>query len=756
MKQSLEIKISGIVQGVGFRPFVYNLAKSLSLQGTVQNTCAGVLINVTGEQIVLENFIERIKSDKPVNSGIDKLEISNIDPYLIRNSDFRIADSNTDSEINVMILPDLALCDECLTELYDPDDRRYLYPFINCIHCGPRFSIIEKLPYDRCNTSMKKFQMCEKCRKEYDDPSNRRFHAQPVACPECGPQVSLWTTSGKTIAVNYDALLQTTKLLKEEHIIALKGLGGFQLLADAGSDEVTGILRHRKYRDEKPFAVMFPDITAVKDCCNVSEQEEKLLTSVRSPIVLLEMKSHTGKISPLVNPHNPYLGVMLPYTPLHHLLMKQCGIPLIATSGNFSEEPMCTDEHEAIRKLNGIADYFLVHDRPIARCVDDSVVRVVFNKEFIIRRARGYAPLPVELSGQGKSGRVLLSLGGHLKNTVSLKKDNNIFISQHIGDLSNHESFTAFNNVITDLSSLYSVKPDIIVCDKHPDYLSTQKAKELTGNVIQVQHHMAHIASAMLENKVCGKSVGIAWDGAGYGSDGTLWGSEFFLCDGYTFSHAAQFRRFQLPGGESASKDTRRSALGVLYEIYGKCNPGIGGLKFLDTLSQNELRLFNQMLHGNINSPVTSSAGRLFDAVAAITGVSLRSAYEGHSAMMLEFAADTNVSECYDFQISKEKIYIIDWQPFIEGILQDVQDNVSNSLISGKFHNTLVKIILVMVQILGLKQVIISGGCFQNKLLLEKTIQKLNDNNFYLFCNHEIPANDGGLSAGQAAIAMQL
>jgi len=751
----IHITIRGAVQGVGFRPFVYRLANELSLKGYVLNNSMGVFVDAEGNEAVLRNFLSRIETEKPKLSVITSLEHSFLDS--VGYPGFEIRESEEVEDVSTIILPDISVCDDCLKEMYDPADRRYLYPFINCTNCGPRFSIIESLPYDRPNTSMKNFKMCSKCKEEYKNPMDRRFHAQPIACPDCGPQLFLWDENGNVISEKQSALKQTAELIRQGKIVALKGLGGFQLILDATNDEAVKELRRRKHREEKPFALIFPLLERIKEVCEVSETEERVLNSPESPIVLLKRKSEIGnlksEISDAVAPHNPYLGAMLPYTPLHHLLMKELNAPIVATSANMAEEPICIDEHEALKRLKEIADYYLIHNRPIVRHVDDSIVRLIMDRELVMRRARGYAPLPVMVNGKYDSikDKTILAVGGHLKNTVALKKGNNVFISQHIGDLSTEESNKTFKKVIDDFQLLYDATPEKIISDLHPEYISTKYANHLSNEIEQVQHHYAHVAACRFENQVEGEALGVSWDGTGYGLDETVWGGEFFLTDDSSYKHFAQLRRFTLPGGEKAIKEPRRSLAGLLFEI--------GGASLINEFSNliekkftaAEIGIVLNMLSKKINSPITSSAGRLFDAVASLLGICDKSNYEGQAAMMLEFAADWNEKGSYPFEIKESDKLVIDWQPIIISIINDLRKDINPSIISAKFHNTMAEVILGVVKISEIKKVVLSGGCFQNALLSERTINLLQKNNYKVYWHQRIPPNDGGIALGQIA-----
>jgi hydrogenase maturation protein HypF len=754
-KIRIHIAIRGAVQGVGFRPFVYRIAVESKLNGYVLNNSAGVFIEAEGEEKTIRSFLFRIENEKPPLSIISSMEHSFLDP--VDYNDFIIKESEESDEISAMILPDIAVCDDCLNEMFDPKDRRYLYPFINCTNCGPRFSIIESLPYDRPNTSMKTFEICEHCKEEYEDPMNRRFHAQPIACPDCGPQLALWVEKGNIISNKEEALNHTAKLIKEGEVIALKGLGGFQLIVDASNDEAIMEIRKRKHRDEKPFALMFPDLESIKLICDVSLAEQRVLTSPESPIVLLRKKIINNNslfgIQNSVAPNNPYLGVMLPYTPLHHLLMKKLNVPIVATSANLSEEPICIDEIEALERLKGITDYFLVNNRPIVRHVDDSIVRIMKGREMVIRRARGYAPLPVQLTDKQNNlnDKTILAVGGHLKNSIALRVKNNVFISQHIGDLSTEEANKTFKKVINDFKTLYEVNPDTIICDNHPEYISTKYATSLSDNVNTVQHHYAHIAACRLENQIVGEAFGVSWDGTGYGLDGTIRGGEFFLSDESSYKHIGQFKQFSLPGGEIAIKEPRRSLAGLLFEISGEKFDE----EYADILSTHfsskELSLIKNMLIKKINSPITSSAGRLFDGVSALLNICSRSSYEGQAAMMLEFAADNNENGSYSFEITNGKKFVINWHSTIKEIITDIRSKIESSKIGAKFQNTLALIILNAAEKTQREKVILSGGCFQNVYLTERTIDLLQSKRFMVYWHQRVPPNDGGLSLGQIA-----
>ncbi len=777
--ERVKIILRGAVQGVGFRPFVYRLATEMSLTGWVLNSAQGLFIEAEGMRATLEEFLLRLDKEKPPAAVVQSLEFSFLDPRGYAH--FEIRQSEKSGKKTAVIMPDIATCPECLREIFDPRDRRYLYPFTNCTNCGPRFTIIAALPYDRPNTAMKKFAMCPACQKEYDDPRDRRFHAQPNACPQCGPHLELWETTGKILARNHEALQQSASIVREGKILALKGIGGFLLMVDARNHEAVMRLRARKQREEKPFAVMYPSLSAIKADCHVSALEERLLQSPESPIVLLARKPSIHNLQSAIAPNNPHLGVMLPYSPLHHLLLRELGFPVVATSGNLSDEPICIDEHEALARLGAIADAFLVHDRPIVRHVDDSVARVTLGRELILRRSRGYAPLPLHLN---ESLPKILAVGAHLKNTIALSVANNVFVSQHIGDLETKEAHMAFQKVIADFQRLYESTPESVVCDLHPDYLSSRYARALQIPVIAAQHHYAHVLACMAENEVQPPVLGIAWDGTGFGLDGTIWGGEFLRVQEVSFERVAHLRPFKLPGGEAAIKQPRRAALGVLYEIFGTAVFERDDLMPVQSFSQSELRLLQQMLEKDLNAPITTSAGRLFDAVAALVGLRQHTAFEGQAAMELEFAiGEEHTVETYPFRIDDmalpfddfktltaptsspesrftihhpQSAIVIDWQPMILEIVQDTLRGQEVGLTSAKFHNTLVEIVIAVARAVCEQKIVLSGGCFQNKYLTERAVVRLGEEGFKPYWHQRVPPNDGGIALGQVMAAARV
>ena len=744
--QRIRLVIRGAVQGVGFRPFVYRLATELDLNGWVLNSAQGVFIELEGDPARLQHFVRRLETERPPRAFIQSLEQSVLDPT--GYTGFEIRHSEEAGEKSALILPDIATCPDCLREVLDPDNRRYRYPFTNCTNCGPRYSIIEALPYDRPNTTMKAFAMCARCREEYENPLDRRFHAQPNACPECGPHLELWDHPGNVLAQNDEALREVAAAIREGRIAAVKGLGGFHLIVDARNETAVRRLRERKRREEKPFALMYPSLEAVQAHCEVSATEERVLCSPESPIVLLRRRE-ADDVAPSVAPGNPYLGVMLPYTPLHHLLTHELDFPIVATSGNLSDEPICIDEFDALSRLAGIADVFLVHNRPIARHVDDSVVRVLMGRELVLRRARGYAPLPVLVR---EPLPPLLSVGAHLKNTVALSVDRQVFISQHIGDLETPQALQAFHRVIADVRGLWEHQPQAVACDMHPDYISTQAAHRMGLPVYEVQHHLAHVLACIAENEVAPPVLGVSWDGTGYGTDGTVWGGEFLLVTEAGFERFAHLREFLLPGGERAVKEPRRSALGVLYETMGED----AWARLHGEFPEKESHLLMELLRKRIQSPLTTSAGRLFDAVAAILGLRQVVNFEGQAAMELEFLAHRMQTEdYYPFELHGDVPVIVDWSPMIARILYEVDTGVAPPLISARFHNTLAEMMVAVARRAGVERVALSGGCFQNVYLTERAVRRLSEEGFRPYWHQRVPPNDGGIALGQLLGAAQ-
>jgi hydrogenase maturation protein HypF len=742
------VAVQGIVQGVGFRPCVYRLATEMRLNGWILNSGQGVFIEIEGTRERLQSFLLRLEKEKPPRAVIQSMEFSFLDA--VGYDRFEIRSSDQSGRKTASILPDIAVCADCLQEIFDPANRRYRYPFTNCTNCGPRFTIIEALPYDRPHTSMKRFAMCADCEREYHAPSDRRFHAQPNACSECGPSLELWDEKGNTVARTEEALSQAIQIVRTGRILALKGIGGFQLMVDAYRAEAVRRLRERKRRAEKPFALMYPSFELVHLDCDISDLEARLLLAPEAPIVLLRRSANKSLLAPGIAPGSPSLGVMLPYSPLHHLLTRDLGIPVIATSGNLSDDPICIDEHEALNRLKGVADYFLVHDRPIVRHVDDSIARVVCGRETVLRRARGYAPLPVHLP---ETLPCVLAVGAHLKNSVALSVGKEIFISQHIGDLETSEAFTTFCTTVADLPRLYEAPVEVVACDMHPDYLSTKHAARMRLPAHRVQHHFAHVLACLAEHELEDPVLGVCWDGAGYGTDGTVWGGEFLLTEGASFQRAAHFRQFRLPGGDAAAKEPRRTALGVFHEIWGENGISDRGLAPIASFPEIELVVMRQMLRQKVQSPLTSSAGRLFDAVASIIGLRQQVTFEGQAAMELESVIQEDVQEGYPFEITDGSPSIVDWAPMIAEILIDLRKGQPSGRISARFHNALVEIILAIAQKVGETRILLTGGCFQNRYLVEHAVNRLSDAGFKPYWHQRVPPNDGGIALGQVVAA---
>ena len=757
--QRLSLIIRGAVQGVGFRPFVYRLATEMHLPGWVSNTGQGVFIEVDGPPELLAQFLLRLEREIPPRAFVQSLESRVLDPAGF--TEFVIRESDATGTKTVLVLPDIATCPECLREIFEPANRRYRYPFTNCTNCGPRFSIIERLPYDRPNTSMRRFGMCPLCEQEYRDPGNRRFHAQPNACPACGPRVGLWDASGAILSERDAAMRAAAEFIRTGRIVAVKGIGGFLLMVDARNDEAVRRLRERKRREEKPFALMVATVEDARKYCAVDPLEERLLASPEAPIVLLRRSASGDLIVPSVAPSNPTLGILLPYSPLHHLLLRDLAIPVVATSGNRSDEPICTDEQEALRRLKGIADAFLVHDRPIVRHVDDSVARVMLGREQVLRRARGYAPLPVPMN-TGGDPTVIVAVGAHLKNAIALVNDGNAFVSQHIGDLETPEALDAFKRVVKDLQQVYEAPVARFARDRHPDYLSSRYALESGLPVTDVQHHYAHILSCMAENELLGPVLGVAWDGTGLGADGTVWGGEFLLADERSFSRYAWFRPFRLPGGDTAIKEPRRVALGMLVEAFGAEIINRTELPTLQAFDQQVSRVLLQMITKGVNAPWTSSAGRLFDGIASIIGLRQVIRHEGMAAMEMEFLlgeAGTGPAlpspvPPFDLRRTADGQIVIDWSTFVAAIMSGVHAKVGMPALSRAFHDELIETIIRIAREAGRERIVLSGGCFQNRYLTEGAVRRLREEGLRPYWHQRVPPNDGGIALGQAYAAV--
>jgi hydrogenase maturation protein HypF len=741
-KIRLVSQIQGVVQGVGFRPFVYRLAVELGIYGKVLNNPAGVAVEAEADRPTLDEFLKRLRSEAPAAARIYSFEFSFHQP--VGFNDFKICRSDDGGEKMFTLLSDIATCPDCLAEIQNPTERRFSYPFTNCTQCGPRFTIMTDIPYDRPNTSMQGFPLCTECEEEYGNPQDRRFHAQPLACPRCGPQLSYLLRNGVPVDCE-DPLDRAVADIRSGALVAVKGLGGFHVMADAHNIEALERLREQKTREYKPFALMFPDMITLKKHCFVDAAEEILLTGAEAPIVLLKRRPESN-LPDVIAPGNPRLGCMLPYTPLHFLMLAKLGNPVVATSGNLADEPMCIDENEAIHRL-AFADAFLVHDRPIVRHADDSVVRVVDDQIVMLRRARGYAPLP--FLTDRRLPRVL-AVGGDLKNAIAISQHDCTVMSQHIGDLEASEAFESFQKVIADFKKIFSWTPDMVAADMHPGYFSHRYARSFAeaANIplVEVQHHHAHMAACMFENRLEGDVLGVTWDGTGYGTDETIWGGEFLAGSYASFERVAHLLPFGLSGADAAVREPRRCALGVLSEIEDRAEDAC----LQEMFTPDELNVMTSMLATGMNTVRTTSAGRLFDAVSAISGICRRSTFEGQAAMMLEYAAEGELGKPYPFELRKmEGPSVIDWRPTILQIVQEKDVRV----VARRFHATLVEMIRAVARNAGYGRVVLSGGVFQNALLLSSTRRALLNDGFEVYSHQRIPPNDGGIALGQILVA---
>ena len=754
-KERKKIEIRGIVQGVGFRPAVYRLAKKYDLKGSVFNDSKGVTLDIEGSSRNIDDFLKELKKNPPPLASIEKIISKKL--KLKNFLEFKIIESKKGEEKTTLVSPDIATCDDCRNEMLDKNDRRYLYPFINCTNCGPRFTITKELPYDRKNTTMKEFKMCEKCGAEYEDPENRRFHAQPNACDDCGPHLKFVDRKGKKIKGN--PVDKAVRFLKRGQIVAVKGLGGFHLACDAKNREAVETLRKRKKRPFKPFALMGKDVSVVGKFAHLSKEEKKLLGNPRAPIVLFKKKKESF-LPEEIAPNSKFLGFMLPYTPLHILLFQDLEV-LVMTSGNRRDEPIAFDNREAIKRLKNIADYFLIHDRDIWVQADDSIARIINEKVLLLRRSRGYAPEPVPSPVRSK--KKIIGFGAHKHNTFSISRDDEIFISHYIGETDNFETINAFEKGIEHFIDFFDIPPDIAVVDLHPEYEATKFgkkwAKANNKPLIEVQHHHAHIASCLVDNRLDEKVIGVAWDGTGYGADGKIWGGEFLIADLKDYERRAHLCYIPLPGSDAAVKEPWRMGATYLYETLGEDFLNLD-VDFVKKLDRRKWAVIKNMIDRSVNSPEVSSVGRLFDAVSSIIGVRDFITYQGQAAIELEMMADEKEKEGYLFNLKKEKhIYIIDPRSVIKAIITDAQNGVQKSKISMKFHAGLADLIVKVSKILrketGINKVCLSGGVFQNMVLRSTSTEKLERNKFQVYNHKNIPPNDGGISAGQVAIAMK-
>ena len=739
------IRIGGIVQGVGFRPFVYTLARECSLSGFVRNDAAGVEILLEGAPFGIDAFLARFQKELPPLARVDTFDVHTTEQQGFK--DFRIFDSDAAAAKSAVVSPDIALCANCLADLRDPENRRFRHPFITCTDCGPRYSILRTVPYDRPNTSMATFEMCPECRAEYEDPSNRRYHAQPISCHACGPRLYFHQNGAKT--EGEQAFSSAIDALKAGRIVAVKGLGGFHLMCDATNEEAVATLRERKRRPAKPFAVMFKDLDAIKHVAQVGGAEAALIVSKEKPIVIVRRNSQ-GELAPSVAPGIDRLGVFLPYTPLHVLLFDQIDFALVATSANLSDEPILRDGEALRASLGHVVDAVLDHDRPIVNACDDSVMQVANEQPLTLRLARGFAPLTLNLPV--RTPHRILAVGGNQKNALALAFEDKIVMSPHIGDLGSPEAFDYFERTVETFKRFYDFEPDIIVCDRHPGYETTKWAKGLKIKneklkVVEVQHHRAHVYAGMAEFGINGPLLAFAFDGTGYGDDGTIWGGEVFLAEGTKCERIASLRPFSLLGGEKAVREPRRAALGLLFEcmaleeVLALDSPAVGAF------TPEEIRLLYAGWSRGVNAPRTSSMGRLFDAVAALSGICRHASFEGESGLLLEAAVSGAQSAPYPLP---QRDGVMDWEPMLKELLSS---NSSPDTISSRFINTLVEMMTTLAKS-HKRPVLLTGGVFQNRTLLERTMKRFEDEGIVYYLPTRFPVNDGGIALGQIYFAL--
>lgn len=737
MINSKIVKVKGIVQGVGFRPFVYNLCKKLKINGWVNNDDEGVNIALEANEFLIEEFIKQLKTYSPPLAVIDSLKI--LDKEFENFNDFQIIESKNNSNKTTIISPDISICQDCIDDINDENNFRYNYALTNCTNCGPRYSIIKTVPYDRVNTSMEKFTLCPLCQEEYTNPTNRRYHAQPVCCEKCGPKLELFNKENKKIQKDIEAIKKIATLINNGEIVAIKGLGGFHLVCDATNDKIVEELRLRKNRPTKPYAVMFKNIEQVYDYALFNEFEKDIITSKEKPITLVKKNQNTN-LSSLIAPNISKIGVFLPYTPLHIILFKFLNNPIIATSANLKDEPIIRNKDELLSKLGHVVDFVLDFNREIINAVDDSVVQVIKDDVVKLRNARGYTPTTIKL--ETKQNKKIMALGANQKSTISFCFEDNIIVSPHIGDLNSIESLEYFTRTVETFKRFYDFEPDVIVCDKHPNYESTKWASKLNIKVVKIQHHYAHILSTMAEYKLKDKLLGFSFDGTGYGDDGNIWGGEVMLASKENYKRLFHFKYFKLLGGEKAVKEPKRVALSLLFDNYTLNELKQMNIALLNEFTNMELNNFYMMWQKEINAPLTSSLGRVFDAIASLSNIAHTQSYEGETGLLIEEYYDKNILDSYKYKIENEEIDISD-------MIKMIITESNKKIICSKFINTIVKIVVDISNNYNDLDIVLTGGVFQNKTLLEKCIDELKKVNKKVFFNKKVSLNDGGISIGQ-------
>jgi hydrogenase maturation protein HypF len=751
-RERLQVRVVGSVQGVGFRPFVFRLAREAGLCGWVRNDGDGVTLEVEGDHAALLDFLERVRRDKPASAIIYALDHRFLQPAGF--DAFEIEASQTVERPRVWVLPDLATCPACASEIVDPENRRFRYPFTNCTHCGPRFTIIDDLPYDRSRTSMRDFAMCAACAEEYRNSEDRRFHAQPNACPRCGPHLNLQSSHGEPLDPDEGALARAIALIREGRILAVKGLGGYHLIVDARNEAAVAELRKRKRRSHKAFAVMYPDLARLRRHVTVTPLAESMLSSTQAPILLLS-RTPEGEVevAPSVAPDSPYLGVFLPYTPLHLLLLDRLGFPVVATSGNLSDEPIQHDDSQAGPELRTLCDGFLVHDRPIRRPVDDSVAHLIQRpriKPQLLRRARGYAPLPLLAT---RTLPPILALGGQMNVTFAVAREREVILSQHLGDLQGFAAREAYRRSLQDFLRLYAIEPSLIVHDLHPDYFTTELAESFDAPRLAVQHHHAHLAACMLEHQLEEETLGVTWDGTGYGPDQTVWGGEFLVGGPQTFERVGSLHPFRLPGGEKAVEQTWRVGLALLYETSGRDYPR--DLPLFAAIPDGVEPAIMRMLERGVSSPVTTSMGRLFDGVSALLGISTENTHQAQSAQLLEYAAWRHGPRARPLSLPlvREEIWRLDWREMVRDLVERLRHGDAVEELAAGFHHAIAQGALALAEKLALPRVALTGGVFCNRYLTETLWSKLEESGLEAYVHSQLPPTDGSLAVGQLWVA---